>query len=143
VKLLGGYKAQGRTAVKARRLADAARALERAGCFAIVVEAIPAPVAAHITKEVAIPTIGIGAGSACDGQVLVWHDLMGISTGPIPRFVKRYAEIGAEMLTALETYVGDVRAGRFPEDRHTYSMAENELDLFEAELMATSADEDD
>jgi 3-methyl-2-oxobutanoate hydroxymethyltransferase len=143
VKLLGGYKPQGRTAVKARRLADAARALERAGCFAIVLEAIPAPVAAYITKEIAIPTIGIGAGLACDGQVLVWHDLMGISTGQVPRFVKRYAEIGADMLAALEKYVNDVRAGRFPEDRHTYPMAENELDLFEAELIATSADEDD
>ena len=143
MKLWGGYNAQGGSAVKARRLADAARALERAGCAALVLEAIPAAVAAHITKEIAIPTIGIGAGRACDGQVLVWHDLMGISTGPVPRFVKRYAEIGADMLAALEKYVDDVRSGRFPEDRHTYPMAENELDVFEAELLATSADDDD
>jgi 3-methyl-2-oxobutanoate hydroxymethyltransferase len=143
VKLLGGYKPQGRTAVKARRLVDAARALERAGCFAIVLEAIPPQVAAFITKTLTIPTIGIGAGAACDGQVLVWHDLMGLSNGQVPRFVKQYADIGAAMLAALEAYVSDVRAGRFPEDRHTYNMLEHELDSFEAELMSASADEDD
>jgi len=142
VKLLGGYKPQGRTAVKARRLVDAARALERAGCFAIVLEAIPPQVAAFITKTLSIPTIGIGAGAACDGQVLVWHDLMGLSNGQVPRFVKQYADIGAAMLAALEAYVSDVRAGRFPEVRHTYNMLENELDSFEAELMSASADDD-
>ena len=142
VKLLGGYKPQGRTAVKARRLVDAARALERAGCFAIVLEAIPPQVAAFITKTLSIPTIGIGAGAACDGQVLVWHELMGLSNGQLPRFVKQYADIGAAMLAALEAYVSDVRAGRFPEDRHTYTMLENELDSFEAELMSASADDD-
>jgi 3-methyl-2-oxobutanoate hydroxymethyltransferase len=143
VKLLGGYKPQGRTAVAARRLVDAARALERAGCFAVVLEAIPPQIAAFITKALSIPTIGIGAGAACDGQVLVWHDLMGLSNGQVPRFVKQYADIGALMLAALEAYVGDVRAGRFPEDRHTYAMLEHELDSFEAELMAASANEDD
>jgi len=143
VKLLGGYKPQGRTAVKARRLVDAARALERAGCFAVVLEAIPPPVAAFITKALSIPTIGIGAGAACDGQVLVWHDLMGLSHGQVPRFVKQYADIGAAMFAALEAYVSDVRAGRFPEDRHTYAMLEHELDSFEAELMAASAGEND
>ena len=142
VKLLGGYKPQGRTAVKARRLVDAARALERAGCFAIVLEAIPPQVAAFITKTLSIPTVGIGAGAACDGQVLVWHDLMGLSNGQVPRFVKQYADIGAAMLAALEAYVSDVRAGRFPEVRHTYNMLENELDSFEAELMSASADDD-
>ena len=142
VKLLGGYKPQGRTAVKARRLVDAARALERAGCFAIVLEAIPPQVAAFITKTLSIPTIGIGAGAACDGQVLVWHDLMGLSNGQVPRFVKQYADIGAAMLAALEAYVSDVRAGRFPEVRHTYNMLESELDSFEAELMSASADDD-
>jgi len=142
VKLLGGYKPQGRTAVKARRLVDAARALERAGCFANVLEAIPPQVAAFITKTLSIPTIGIGAGAACDGQVLVWHDLMGLSNGQVPRFVKQYADIGAAMLAALEAYVSDVRAGRFPEVRHTYNMLENELDSFEAELMSASADDD-
>jgi 3-methyl-2-oxobutanoate hydroxymethyltransferase len=143
VKLLGGYKPQGRTAITARRLVDAARALERAGCFAVVLEAIPPPVAGFITKALTIPTIGIGAGAACDGQVLVWHDLMGLSNGQVPRFVKQYADIGATMFAALQAYVGDVRTGRFPEDRHTYAMPENELDSFESELMAASADEDD
>ena len=143
VKLLGGYKPQGRTAVAARRLVDAARALERAGCFAVVLEAIPPQIAAFITKALGIPTIGIGAGAACDGQVLVWHDVMGLSNGQVPRFVKQYADIGAAMRAALDAYVSDVRAGRFPEDRHTYAMLEHELDSFEAELMAASADEDD
>ena len=82
VKMLGGYKPQGRTAVKAHRLHDQAIALERTGCFAIVLEAIPPPVAAHITQALTIPTIGIGAGRACDGQVLVWHDLLGLTHGP-------------------------------------------------------------
>ena len=136
VKMLGGYKAQGRTAAKAHRLLDDARALERAGCFAIVLEAIPAAVAARITRELTIPTVGIGAGPSCDGQVLVWHDMLGLSTGHLPRFVKQYADIGGGILTALEAYVADVRAGRFPEAQHTYPMPEDELQLFEAELMA-------
>jgi 3-methyl-2-oxobutanoate hydroxymethyltransferase len=143
VKLLGGYKPQGRTAIKARRLVDAARALERAGCFAIVLEAIPAVVAAHITRALTIPTIGIGAGVECDGQVLVWQDLLGISTGHVARFVKRYAEIGANTLAALEAYVADVRAHRFPEERHTYPMPEHELDMFEVELMAAAVDKNE
>jgi len=141
VKMLGGYKAQGRTAAKAHRLLDDARALERAGCFAIVLEAIPAAVAARITRELTIPTVGIGAGPSCDGQVLVWHDLLGLSTGHLPRFVKQYADIGSGILTALEAYVADVRAGRFPEAQHTYPMPEDELQLFEAELVATSLGE--
>ena len=138
VKMLGGYKAQGRTAAKAHRLLDDARALERAGCFALVLEAIPAAVAARITRELTIPTVGIGAGPSCDGQVLVWHDMLGLTTGHVPRFVKQYADIGGSILTALEAYVADVRAGRFPEPQHTYPMPEDELQLFEAELMAAS-----
>ena len=131
MKLLGGYKPQGRTAVKARRLVDAARALARAGCFALVLEAIPPPVAAFITKALTIPTIGIGAGAACDGQVLVWHDLLGLSDGHVARFVKRYAALGDEILGALQHYVSDVRGSRFPEASHTYKMPKSELDLFE------------
>ncbi len=123
---LGGYKPQGRTAVQASRLHDEARALEDAGCFAVVIEAVPAEVAALITAAVSIPTIGIGAGASCDGQILVWHDLLGISSGHIPSFVKQYANLGAAMRTALEAYVADVRAGRFPEPRHTYPMAKGE-----------------
>src|SRR5687768_3027046 len=91
--MLGGYRAQGRTAAAAARLVAEARALERAGCFAIVLEAVPAVVAEQITDAVRVPTIGIGAGGACSGQVLVWHDLLGLSEGPAPRFVKAYADL--------------------------------------------------
>ena len=130
---LGGFKAQGRTAAKARQLATDAIALEAAGCFAVVLEAVPAAVAARVTEALRIPTIGIGAGAACDGQVLVWHDLLGLYEGQAPRFVKRYAELGAEMRAALERYASEVRDGTFPEERHTYAMPEEELALFEAE----------
>ena len=92
--MLGGFKAQGRSAEKAIALFDDARALEAAGCFSLVLEAVPAPVAARITRDVSIPTIGIGAGADCDGQVLVWHDILGLYDGRAARFVKRYAEIG-------------------------------------------------
>jgi 3-methyl-2-oxobutanoate hydroxymethyltransferase len=129
--LVGGYKAQGRTAAAAQRLVDEARALERAGCFAIVLEAMPAVVAARITEAVAIPTIGIGAGVSCSGQVLVWHDLLGLLPGPAARFVKQYADIGAAIGAALVAYADDVRAGRFPADEHTYGMPEGERELFE------------
>jgi 3-methyl-2-oxobutanoate hydroxymethyltransferase len=136
VSLLGGYKPQGRTAVKAQQLLDDARALERAGCFAIVLEAIPGPVGAAITRALTIPTIGIGAGAECDGQVLVWHDLLGLTTGHVPRFVKQYADLGRDALKALEAYVADVREGRFPEARHTYSMPDDERELFETDLVS-------
>lgn len=134
VTLLGGYKAQGRTAITAEHLYHDALALERVGCFAIVQEAIPAPVAARITQALRIPAIGIGAGAACDGQVLVWHDLLGLSAGHVPRFVKRYADAGGIILGALEAYVADVRAARFPEALHTYSIPNEELELFESKL---------
>jgi 3-methyl-2-oxobutanoate hydroxymethyltransferase len=137
VNLLGGYKAQGRTAVKAHRLLDDARALEHAGCFAIVLEAMPEPVAAAITQAVTIPTIGIGAGMQCDGQVLVWHDLLGLTTGHVPKFVKQYAKLGRDALKALEAYVADVRAGRFPEAQHTYAMPDDQRELFEADLLTS------
>jgi 3-methyl-2-oxobutanoate hydroxymethyltransferase len=137
VNLLGGYKAQGRTAVKAHRLLDDARALEHAGCFAIVLEAMPAPVAAAITQAVTIPTIGIGAGVQCDGQVLVWHDMLGLTTGHVPKFVKQYADLGRDALKALEAYVADVRAGRFPEAQHTYAMPDDQRELFDADLLTS------
>ena len=129
--VLGGYKAQGRTAAAARRLVEEARALERAGCFSIVLEAIPSAVAEQITESVRIPTIGIGAGPACSGQVLVWHDLLGLLPGPPPRFVKQYANLGETIRTALEEYVSDVRSGRFPDERHTYGMPLAEREQFE------------
>jgi 3-methyl-2-oxobutanoate hydroxymethyltransferase len=132
--MLGGFKAQGRTAEKAARLVAEARELESAGCFSLVLEAVPAPVAAHITAELRIPTIGIGAGTECDGQVLVYHDLLGLYEGRAPRLAKRYADIAAAIRVALEAYVADVRSGAFPEEQHTYAMPEEELTLFESGL---------
>jgi 3-methyl-2-oxobutanoate hydroxymethyltransferase len=132
VTMLGGYRAQGRTARRARQLVEDAQALERAGCFALVLECVPAPVAARITESVTIPTIGIGAGAACDGQVLVFHDMLGLYEGRSPRFVKRYAELAALTREALERYAADVRGGAFPEESHTYAMPAEELTLFEA-----------
>jgi 3-methyl-2-oxobutanoate hydroxymethyltransferase len=132
--VLGGFKAQGRTAEKALRLYEDALALEAAGCFAIVLEAVPAPVAERITEALTIPTIGIGAGAGCDGQVLVYHDLLGLYEGRAPRFVKRYAELATTIRAALESYADDVREGRFPEEQHTYAIPDEELTRFEAEL---------
>jgi 3-methyl-2-oxobutanoate hydroxymethyltransferase len=132
--MLGGFKAQGRTAAKARRLFGDALALERAGCFSLVLEAVPAPVAARVTEAVSIPTIGIGAGAGCDGQVLVYHDLLGYQEGG-PRFVKQYAKLGPEIQRALEQYAAEVRSGAFPEQQHTYAIPAEELELFEADLL--------
>jgi 3-methyl-2-oxobutanoate hydroxymethyltransferase len=128
--LLGGFRAQGKTAEKARRLVEDALALEDSGCFSLVLEAVPAPVAARISEQVTIPTIGIGSGPDCDGQVLVLHDLLGLYDGGSPRFAKRYAEIGAEIQSALERFAQDVRSGAFPEEEHTYAMPEAELSAF-------------
>jgi 3-methyl-2-oxobutanoate hydroxymethyltransferase len=136
VTLLGGYKARGRTAAEARRIFDEARALERAGCFAVVLEAIPAPVAARISDSLKIPTIGIGAGPSCDGQVLVWHDLLGMTSGHVPRFVKEYAQVAETIRQALGTYASDVREGRFPGPQHTYAMPDQELARFDSHLDA-------
>ena len=132
--LSGSYKARGRTAAEARRIFDEARALERTGCFAVVLEAIPAPVAARITEVLKIPTIGIGAGPACDGQVLVWHDLLGLTTGHVPRFVKQYADLKGTILGALQTYVAEVRGAAFPGESHTYGIPDDELQRFETQI---------
>jgi 3-methyl-2-oxobutanoate hydroxymethyltransferase len=132
--MLGGYKAQGRTAATARALLADAQALEDAGCFAIVLEAVPAPVATRISQVLRIPTIGIGAGPGCDGQVLVWHDLLGLTEGRAPRFVKRYAHLADDVRAALQAYAADVRSGAFPAEEHTYGIPEEELALFESEL---------
>jgi len=131
---LGGFRAQGRTADAALALYDEALALQRAGAFAIVLEAVPAPVAARITEALDVPTIGIGAGAGCDGQVLVWHDLLGLYDGATPRFVKRYAELAGEIEDALGRYVADVRSGAFPQEQHTYSIPDAELERFELAL---------
>jgi 3-methyl-2-oxobutanoate hydroxymethyltransferase len=129
--MLGGFKAQGRSAEQARQLFEDALALEAAGCFSLVLECVPPPVAARITAALRIPTIGIGAGAGCDGQVLVWHDLLGLYEGRAPRFVKRYADLASVARGALETYADDVRTGAFPEEQHTYSIPDEELSLFE------------
>jgi 3-methyl-2-oxobutanoate hydroxymethyltransferase len=131
--MLGGFKTQGRTATAARRLVLDAHALEDAGCCSLVLEAVPAPVAARITAELSIPTIGIGAGPDCDGQVLVYHDLLGLTEGHLPRFVKRYANLSREIRDALEAYAAEVRSGAFPDEEHTYAMPEEELAAFEAD----------
>jgi 3-methyl-2-oxobutanoate hydroxymethyltransferase len=128
---LGGYRAQGRTAGAARHLVDEAVALERAGCFAIVIEAVPPAVAARITESVTVPTIGIGAGAQCSGQVLVWHDLLGLIPGDVPRFVKAYADGATVIREALERFAQEVRDGTFPDASHTYGMPDAERARFE------------
>jgi 3-methyl-2-oxobutanoate hydroxymethyltransferase len=138
--MLGGFRAQGRTAEKARALLQDTQALEAAGCFAIVLEAVPAQVALRITQSLNVPTIGIGSGRGCDGQVLVFHDLLGLYDGKAPRFVKRYADLAADTRSALERYAADVRSGAFPRDEHTYSIPEDELAAFEEILSGSRAE---
>jgi 3-methyl-2-oxobutanoate hydroxymethyltransferase len=132
--MLGGFKAQGRTAEKAVRLYEDALTLQAAGCFSLVLEAVPFPVAARITDALDIPTIGIGAGAACDGQVLVWHDLLGLYEGHAPRFVKQYADLAPTIGEAIELYAAEVRSGAFPAEQHTYSITDEELAAFESAL---------
>jgi 3-methyl-2-oxobutanoate hydroxymethyltransferase len=132
--MLGGYKAQGRTAAKARQLFADALALQAAGCFAIVLEAVPAKVAERITEALRIPTIGIGAGAGCSGQVLVWHDLLGINEGRAPKFVKRFAAVASEIRRGVEAFATEVRAGTYPGEEHTYPISDEEYALFESEV---------
>jgi 3-methyl-2-oxobutanoate hydroxymethyltransferase len=124
---LGGWKVQGRKARAASRIAQEALALQEAGCFAIVFEAIPAALAEELMPHMEIPVIGIGAGSATDGQVLVFHDLLGIRDDIGPRFVKRYANLQDEMNAGVSAYAADVRQRRYPTAEHTYSMEAAEL----------------
>ena len=124
---LGGWKAQGRTAAAAARIASEALALQEAGCFAIVFEAIPAAVTEELMPRIEVPVIGIGAGPATDGQVLVFHDLLGIRDGLGPRFVKRYANLQEEMNAGVAAYAEDVRTRRYPGPEHTYKIDADEL----------------
>lgn len=127
VNALGGFKLQGKNADDAKRLIDEAVALERAGCFSLVLECVPSELAAMITEQVTIPTIGIGAGPVCDGQVLVYHDVLGMYDGHTPKFVRKYANAGADLQKALEAYLSDVREGRFPDDeKESFHMASDE-----------------
>jgi 3-methyl-2-oxobutanoate hydroxymethyltransferase len=120
IRALGGYKVQGKKETDAERLIADAIALEAAGVFAIVIECVPASLGETITASVRVPTIGIGAGPHCDGQVLVSHDLLGLSGNTVPRFVKRYADLGDRMVQAFTAYKQDVEKGTFPADEHCY-----------------------
>jgi 3-methyl-2-oxobutanoate hydroxymethyltransferase len=133
---LGGYRAQGRTAEAALKVARESLALQEAGCFSIVWEAIPSAVAETLMDHMQIPVIGIGAGGATDGQVLVFHDLLGIREGVGARFVKRYGDLLDEMVRGVRAYADDVRAHRYPEADHTYSIDPGELSEFRAQLQA-------
>jgi 3-methyl-2-oxobutanoate hydroxymethyltransferase len=125
---LGGYRSQGRTAERALEVLQDAVALQEAGCFAIVFEAIPSALTEVIMPRLHVPVIGIGAGPATDGQVLVFHDLLGIYDGHAGRFVKRYADIRKQMISGVGAYVADVRARRYPETQHGYTMAPDEIE---------------
>ena len=117
---MGGYKVQGREAVAAGELRKDAEALAEAGCFAIVLEGVPDALAERVTAEVDIPTIGIGAGPACDGQVIVLHDLLGLAGRNVPKFVRRYAELGSIATEAVRDWAADVRAGTYPSEAESY-----------------------
>ena len=140
---LGGFRAQGKTAKRAAQIAEEALALEAVGCFAIVFEAIPAAVTEMLMPKISVPVIGIGAGPATDGQVLVWHDLLGIYGGHQPKFVKRYAELRQRMVAGVSEYAGEVRNRRFPGPEHVYSIEPAELDelrhYLDQESLAASA----
>ncbi len=118
--LLGGFKVQGKSLDSAKKIIDEAKGLEEAGAFSIVVECVPEELGGAITRAVSIPTIGIGAGRLCDGQVLVFHDMLGLFDKFLPKFVKQYAQIGTEIVDALGTFREDVRRGSFPEEKHTF-----------------------
>lgn len=133
---LGGYRVQGKTAVAAQKLLADALALQEAGCFSMVLESVPEPVATYISQQLEIPTIGIGAGKGCDGQVLVFHDALGMFDDILPRFVRRYANLSDTIVEAIATYRDEVRAGEFPAEEHTYPMEEGEWLAFLAAVGA-------
>lgn len=132
---LGGWKVQGRESEAARQIIADALALEQAGAFSVVLEMVPAQLAAHVTGRIGIPTIGIGAGAGCDGQVLVWHDMFGLYDRLRPRFVKRFAEAGQAIADGLAAYCREVDSGTFPAAEHGFNMKREEL------LRATAAQE--
>lgn len=124
---LGGFKVQGKSARAGKQLMEDAQALAEAGCFSIVLEAVPGPLAERVSREVSIPTIGIGAGAGCDGQVLVVHDLVGLFDRFLPKFVKQYARLGQEMSRAVSAYKQEVEAGTFPGTEHSFTMKQEEV----------------
>ncbi|MDE0664733.1 MAG: 3-methyl-2-oxobutanoate hydroxymethyltransferase [Acidimicrobiaceae bacterium] len=127
VHAMGGFKVQGRQAEAARRLVQAAKSLAHAGCYSLVLEGVPVQVAEMVTDAVDIPTIGIGAGPHCDGQVLVFHDLLGLETRLVPKFVRRYADLDTLATDALRRFASDVRSGAFPSSQESYHLSEAEL----------------
>ena len=126
----GGYRVQGRTADAAGRVLRDAIAVADAGCFAVVVEAVPRRVAEEVTRRVPVATIGIGAGPGCDGQVLIYHEVIGMHTGQPPRYVRQYASVGEQITAAVTRYCSEVRGGQFPAREHCYLMEQSELDRF-------------
>ena len=134
VHQLGGFRAQGKTAIAAKRLVEDSMILEEAGCFSIVLESVPARLAELISNRISIPTIGIGAGAGCDGQVLVTHDLLGLFDRFTPKFVKKYANFHLEMQRAFADYIEDVETKRFPAQEHTVEMDDTEWDALLKEV---------
>ncbi|GMI25809.1 hypothetical protein TrCOL_g12046 [Triparma columacea] len=149
ISVIGGFRAQGRTAVKARQLVDEALMLQDAGCFAIVLECVPEPVARAVTNALTIPTIGIGAGSGTSGQVLVYHDMLGMTSHPhhkqfVPKFCKMYADIGKTIKKGLEEFKREVEEGKFPSEEFSpYKMGEEELELFNKMMMEDEAEREE
>ncbi|MGM7701654.1 3-methyl-2-oxobutanoate hydroxymethyltransferase [Pseudalkalibacillus sp. Hm43] len=127
VAVLGGYKVQGKDAADAQKLIQDAKAVEEAGAFALVLECVPRQLAETISAELTIPTIGIGAGPGTDGQVLVYHDLVGYGSHRIPKFVKQYTNVSGQIEDAIRSYVDEVRSHKFPEEKHSFTMKEEQL----------------
>jgi 3-methyl-2-oxobutanoate hydroxymethyltransferase len=136
---LGGFKAQGRTADQAAQITEEAIALQEAGCFSIVFEAVPAAVSEVLVPQLSVPVIGIGAGAATDGQVLVWHDLLGIYGGHKAKFVKQYAQLRGEMIDAVSAYTAEVRDRAFPAPEHTYGIDPEELETYKQYVQQRSS----
>lgn len=128
---LGGFKVQGKSAQAGKQLLEDARALAQAGCFSLVLEAVPATLAQRVSQAISIPSIGIGAGAGCDGQVLVLHDLVGLFDRFLPKFVKQYARLGQEMRRAVSSYKQEVEAGTFPGSEHSFSMKQEEVEALD------------
>ncbi|MCI5883101.1 MAG: 3-methyl-2-oxobutanoate hydroxymethyltransferase [Clostridiales bacterium] len=128
INAFGGFKVQGKSEEAAKKLLEDAKAVEEAGAFAVVIEGVPAKIAALITEKVSIPTIGIGAGKDCDGQVLVYQDMLGMFSDFTPKFVKRYASIGEVMKDAFGKYIQEVKSGAFPEEQHTYKVDDSVIE---------------
>lgn len=128
INAFGGFKVQAKTEAAAKKLIENAKALEEAGVFAMVLECVPAKIAELVTEKVSVPTIGIGAGNVCDGQVLVYQDMLGMFSDFTPKFVKRFADIGTVMKDAFATYDREVKAGTFPEKKHEYTVSDDVLE---------------